>query len=694
MVTDGDEFRKHVQATNQTNDSLESSAMRSEMESSTKTPIKEGTPYRRTVFKHASTIDDAMVHPVNHNLLHRSVGEIAKYAYGVAAVEVWFVLDDQDVLVQPPGGYWRDPASEFNDAIARLEDKSRPDYEPPARLRPGEGVAGALWWMASSGARDENLLKTLVKHKGRNYHWRKPSWGDTHNHNNNNNKNNLTNRSTRSIFSHGSSHRRGQSDDFRRSSHLGEVEGTTLSGKFFAAIFGNNTNNNNNESTRSGKVFTVDNESTRSGRIFGKFSRSNRNLAATQELDFTETTKEPAVVTTTPDSELTKPRHRRVRTTGDVTYIEDNKEVKPNFTPTRIDQNKTDQPDDVTLDSRLKEIQMITDNDAPLDDDDPLDNDDNLTSNLQVRDLRKVVWCDIRTFALDPLQPPNVRMELLYRAGYTHVAGVTFSIRGHQGIVVYFTRMSNTNELQKEIHNDYLRSAADLMGAEAALMVTRTAVLEYQQQQAELERQKHELLVLNIEEGLTTVGEIQGAESRDSLDEPHSVHLSSIADMKASFNHRKVLLKLNCCQQQLAEFQKWKLKCKGMGLNPPPSMPNRQVAFTAVAVFATMFLVALLGHTSRYFFNSSPFFLPLGPMGAVMSLTYGLPAAPLGQPRNIILGQCIGMLTGIALNYALPIAFVSYSLSVLRTAIVATVAISMQVKCGVLHPPASKFDLI
>jgi hypothetical protein len=784
-----------------------------------------------TLGRRTSTLDEAMVHPVNHDFLVRSVGEIAKYAYGVAAVEVWFLLPEQgDVLVQPPGGYWRDfnshshcdYESKQQEAVKRLERPDQPDYEGPGRLRPGEGIAGALWWMSSTGARDENLIRTLVKNRGRNY---APNHNNHHQHHHRrissnfdaNSSCNGTNRSGRfftalfqdngtgrsgKFFSHFSpssnatnknnrsnpGHRRGQSEDLfsaRRKNHSAEEggnfahleknhrqdservseNGTTKSAKFFNAMFGNNQNNMSN---RSGRLFSLG--SKRNGFKDDHSTRAGNTLSPDNEEESDQQENGTVHGNTLTDSPATSPtpRHRRVKTTGDVTFMGDvmannrpattgditsrlppiaSLNLQPGDLPDMYEdedcfmqkeKNSSDNVDDEI--SELGRSVHATNNnhqttsvaeqahplhrgsssedDAMADGEDQVD--DSMTfataspTDLQVHDLRKVVWRDIREFALDPLQPPNSRTELFYRAGYTHVAGVTFSIRGQQGIVVYHAIKPDLEELQRGIHHDYLRSATDLMGAEASLMVTRTAVVEYQQEQEERKRQQKEeqqradaANCLAEDGGLVKLDEIvlENTNTSDADEEQQqqqtvgheSDFFSSIsAEMKASYKARKVILDLNCCQQQRKHFQKWKQKCDGMGLTPPPPMPNRQVAFTGASVFVTMFLIALLGHAGTFLSsddeqgNSTILYnLPLGPMSAILSLTFGLPAAPLGQPRNILFGQLIAISIGIACNYIIPVT-VGYMLSVLRTAMVASICVSVMAKCGVLHPPASK----
>jgi len=73
--------------------------------------------------------------------------------------------------------------------------------------------------------------------------------------------------------------------------------------------------------------------------------------------------------------------------------------------------------------------------------------------------------------------------------------------------------------------------------------------------------------------------------------------------------------------------------------------------------------------------NNSPF-------GALMTLQFGLTAAPASQPRNVIIGQilslCVAQVIGQAKHLELW----------LRQSIATSLAIAFMVKLGVTHPPA------
>jgi len=90
----------------------------------------------------------------DENRLYASLEDAGRIADGVCAVEVW-ILDRNTtgtnqgavMLVQPPGGFWSCPdfIPDDYDALSRIEDKEKADYEHAHPLLPGTGLAGTLW---------------------------------------------------------------------------------------------------------------------------------------------------------------------------------------------------------------------------------------------------------------------------------------------------------------------------------------------------------------------------------------------------------------------------------------------------------------------------------------------------------------------------------------------------------------------
>jgi CBS-domain-containing membrane protein len=79
---------------------------------------------------------------------------------------------------------------------------------------------------------------------------------------------------------------------------------------------------------------------------------------------------------------------------------------------------------------------------------------------------------------------------------------------------------------------------------------------------------------------------------------------------------------------------------------------------------------------------------PYSPFGALITLLYGLTAAPAAQPRNVVLGQALSMC--IAMIFA----DMDHIAGWIRQALAAAIAIAAMVKLGITHPPAGASALL
>ena len=93
--------------------------------------------------------------------LWRTLRDAGRNADGVSAVEVWILDRSQGRgahLTQPPGGFWSSPdfIPDDYEALARISDVKRDDYEYPHPLLVGTGLAGMLWSEKRDSVEDGN----------------------------------------------------------------------------------------------------------------------------------------------------------------------------------------------------------------------------------------------------------------------------------------------------------------------------------------------------------------------------------------------------------------------------------------------------------------------------------------------------------------------------------------------------------
>ena len=121
-------------------------------------------------------------------------------------------------------------------------------------------------------------------------------------------------------------------------------------------------------------------------------------------------------------------------------------------------------------------------------------------------------------------------------------------------------------------------------------------------------------------------------------------------------------------------------KSRGGRLQPPPSMKWLPTIHVFVGAFITMLILSVLSSSLK---NATGYrYIILPPFGALMTLQYGLTAAPASQPRNALYGQIVSVSIALVVNTFIP--STSYSRVPLTTAL----AIASMCKLGVIHPPA------
>lgn len=105
-----------------------------------------------------------------------------------------------------------------------------------------------------------------------------------------------------------------------------------------------------------------------------------------------------------------------------------------------------------------------------------------------------------------------------------------------------------------------------------------------------------------------------------------------------------------------------------------PRFRLNQIGVTSLAALCAVLLLGLLSLWSGHV-------LIVAPLGASCVLLFGYPASPLAQPRNIVLGNLLGGLVGVAL-----VTTAGQGPVVLALAVGLTILLGQQLRC--LHPPA------
>ena len=257
-------------------------------------------------------------------------------------------------------------------------------------------------------------------------------------------------------------------------------------------------------------------------------------------------------------------------------------------------------------------------------------------------------WRDLKSLVDDPYTAKGPRLSLLEKAGFHKATGITFKNEVCQGIVIYYIANGLDEETLHSLANTlYLEQSAQWIGSCASMVRTRRA----------------------------TVGHvIKVGQSRRHLVKPSTEEKSESKDQ---------------CSLVPRRVKKLTKKVRGGGMQIPPSPNIYHVMWTLFGSFFGLLVLSSLNQSFQYF-SDDELFLILGPFGALVTLQYGLTAAPASQPRNAILGQALAGAVAMVFTYVpdsiLPVW--------LRQAVAPAIAIGVMVKCGFTHPPGGAHAVI
>jgi len=298
----------------------------------------------------------------------------------------------------------------------------------------------------------------------------------------------------------------------------------------------------------------------------------------------------------------------------------------------------------------------------------------------------KVVWRNVRQLEEDSDQPWNPRLKLFLQLGLGWAAAVPFNVHDHEGVVIYMARDHvDMNRLQSETNHSYLMAASDLIGAAYTLRRPRNAVVRERHSElaTSLRKVRHGILKA-IRQG-KTLRALMEQSSVISSSTTTSESTSTILTKPTSPPEYSLgTLLAGALHSTLAKTMK---KCRGGGAQPPPAMPWSQTMVTFLGALLTLFVITSVNlyMVNHYGHNYS---LLLGPLGAFVTLLFGLTSAPASQPRNAILGQAVSISIAMSFSYATALPFW------LRQSLGTALAITAMVKLDLTHPPAGAAALI
>ena len=312
---------------------------------------------------------------------------------------------------------------------------------------------------------------------------------------------------------------------------------------------------------------------------------------------------------------------------------------------------------------------------------------------------RTNTWRDIRAITSDPDQPTCRRTNLLQNAGFGKACGIPFDIRGHRGVVVYLSRANaSLDQLSEQTNEIHLRVSADLIGAVSCHNITMKASINTKRDRnaKTLSRIRAKMLALvafasSTGSGLHTKYNDNTLEDEQEEKKAKSSFNRRLSSFYASKTYRKSVFPIlarsyrrSLLKEVIDETKRRGLllleKSKGGRLQPPPSMKWLQSIHVFIGAFISMLVLSVVSLSLKSATDDQYILLP--PLGALMTLQYGLTAAPASQPRNALYGQIVSISIALVINKFIP------STSYWRVPLTTSLAIASMCKLGVIHPPA------
>ena len=287
-----------------------------------------------------------------------------------------------------------------------------------------------------------------------------------------------------------------------------------------------------------------------------------------------------------------------------------------------------------------------------------------------------VVWRELKPIAEDPDQPWNPRLQVLAKLGLGWTAAVSFAMHGQQGIVVYMAREGvDFRRLQSPTNESYLMAASEFAGAAYALRMPRRQVLQERHEEQKDAWQRVRNKILALRRAGVTISECVNKE------EAHKPLESLVHVPFSRGNWRQWIVPTKT--KAVSTIR----KTLGAGTQPPPAFGWDQTLLTFVGVFTSMLMLTRLNVYMKEQ-RGQDYAIVLGPFGALMTLLYGLTAAPASQPRNAMLGQAIAVSISLGVSYA-------EGMTVwMRQTLATALAVAAMVKLGITHPPAGAAALL
>jgi len=229
-----------------------------------------------------------------------------------------------------------------------------------------------------------------------------------------------------------------------------------------------------------------------------------------------------------------------------------------------------------------------------------------------------------------------------------------------------------------------LRLASDFIAAAWAIQPSRNEVVALRKKElkaAIIRATRNLRAVLTVRKLLKGNTEL----TLETIEEGMATHNCSAQVVTAMPLQNESKAKNNCLNDTVGwgkhKINSWAQKSYGGNVKGPPLASWNESIWTFAGTFLTLAILQQM-NTALTESTDGKYKMALGPFGALMTLQFGLTAAPASQPRNCVLGQLF------SLTVALVFVYIDGMSGWLRQCLATSISIGGMMKLGIVHPPA------
>ena len=308
-----------------------------------------------------------------------------------------------------------------------------------------------------------------------------------------------------------------------------------------------------------------------------------------------------------------------------------------------------------------------------------------------------LLWRDLRELTMDPDQMPSPRLISLAKV-FGKCTGIPFNIQGKfKGVVLYFIRLQcDETVMNSDVNAGFLHVSSQYIGAASAMTEARSKSVAKRNERLSKACSKFMLAfrtMRTIQSLLGNPNSFDGEGGSVSIFafQPTGRKESPFLDSIREFLQDSNRIRLSVQRRALFKAKSVRKKSMYPPLSPPPGASVATASWVSIGCFVTLLMLLGLNILVEDVSNGD-YKVVVGPFGALLTLQFGLTAAPAAQPRNSLYGFALSLLITLLCKLVL------FELGGVPQWIAAAIGVSLAIggmsKAGIVHPPAGAAALV